>query len=385
MGPLLFWLCVVGVIMPYVIYPLWLYVLSRSREVSEPNGELLSVTFVISAYNEAEVIAEKIENTIALDYPRELMQIIVISDNSDDGTDEIVSKYADVELYCQSSRQGKSAGINSRFGLFSGEVIVFSDANAIYHQDAVKHLIRHFGDSQVGYVVGRQRYHHGGNAAQESENTYWDYELKLKSWESRLSSVVGGDGAIMALRRNLFSPLRSDDINDFVLPLRIVEAGYRGRFEPQAYCHEKAASTFRGEFRRKVRIVNRSLRAVTRVPAVLNPLKVGVFSAQLVCHKVIRWFALFFMLGAFFTSGWLAGEGSRFYLLLFAMQCCCYAVAIAARWTPVGRLKLATLMYYFCMANVAGGVGVLSFLLGKKYTTWTPQRDTTDLEAEKVI
>ena len=379
-----FWVCIVGIIMPYLIYPAWLYLLSRLRRVGDPGAALLPVTFVISAYNEAAVIAEKIENTLALDYPKELLQIVVISDESDDGTDEIVSRFECVELIRQSPREGKSAGINASFRDFRGEVIVFSDANAIYDREAVARLVRHFDDAKVGYVVGRQLYRAGDGAAQASENTYWDFELKLKSWESRLSSVVGGDGAIMAMRRELFSPLRKDDINDFVLPLRIVAAGYHGRFEPQAICYEEAAPSFQGEFRRKVRIVNRSLRAVTRVPNALNPFKVGIFSAQLFCHKVVRWFAVYFMLGALITSGMLAASGSWLYLLLLIMQCGGYVVALVARWTPVGRFKPAMLLYYFCMANIAGGLGVLNFMMGRKFITWTPQRDT-DSETKQVV
>ena len=379
-----FWICVVGVVTPYAIYPVWLYVLSRLRRVIVPGTAVLPVTFVVSAYNEADVIAEKIENTLALDYPEELLQIVVISDESDDGTDEIVSSFEHIELIRQSPREGKSAGINASFKDFHGEIIVFSDANAIYDREAVTRLVRHFDDAKVGYVVGRQLYRAGDGAAQASENTYWDFELKLKSWESRLSSVVGGDGAIMAMRRELFSPLRKDDINDFVLPLRIVAAGYHGRFEPQAICYEEAAPSFRGEFRRKVRIVNRSLRAVTRVPGALNPFKVGIFSAQLFCHKVVRWFAGYFMLGALITSGFLAVNGAWLYLLLFVMQCGGYAMAVAARWTPLGRFKPAMLLYYFCLANFAGGLGVLNFLLGRKFITWTPQRDA-DSETKQVV
>ena len=144
--------------MPYLIYPGWLYLLSRLRRIDVPGTELLPVTFVVSAYNEADVITEKIENTLELNYPDELLQIVVISDESDDGTDEIVSRFECVELIRQSPREGKSAGINASFEAFHGEVIVFSDANAIYDQQAVTQLVRHFDDAKVGYVVGRQLY-----------------------------------------------------------------------------------------------------------------------------------------------------------------------------------------------------------------------------------
>ncbi|MCO8122507.1 glycosyltransferase family 2 protein [Stieleria sp. TO1_6] len=328
------------------------------------------------------MIREKIENTLALEYPKDFLQIVVISDESDDGTDEIVAQFPSVELFRQSPRQGKSSGINASFGQFRGEIVVFSDANAIYHPDAVSHLVRHFDDERVGYVAGRQMYRQGGGAAQESENAFWDFELLLKAWESRLSSVVGGDGAIMAIRRELFTPLKVDDINDFVLPLRMVVAGFQGRFEPDAVCYEEAAPSFRGEFRRKVRIVNRSLRAVSRVPQALNPFVVGIFAAQLFCHKVVRWFAVFLMLGALVNSGVLAFAGLPAYVCLFAAQLCSYVVALAARWTPLGNWKPAMLLYYFCMANIAGGLGVLNFFVGRKFVVWTPQRDTVATGAE---
>lgn len=373
---IIFWLCIVGVITPYLIYPPILFLSSRFRRTRVPSSEPIPATFVISAYNEADVIAEKIKNTLALSYPRQLLQIVVISDESDDGTDEIVQGFPDVELIRQTPRKGKSAGINSAFDAFRGDVIVFSDANAIYDKDAVGHLVRHFGDKQVGYVVGRQTYYDGNDPAQQSENTYWDFELKLKQWESRLSSVVGGDGAIMAIRRELFSPLQADDINDFVLPLRIVAAGYRGRFEKQAVCYEEAAPSFKGEFRRKVRIVTRSLRAVSRVPQALNPFRVGIFAAQLFCHKVIRWFAAFFMAGALLSSAALAVQGSQLYIWIFFCQAFGYLVAIITNWIPLSRFRPAMLWFYFCMANIAGGLGVINFFVGRKFSTWTPQRDS---------
>ena len=164
----------------------------------------------------------------------------------------------------------------------------------MYEPDAIRKLVRNFADPNVGYVVGQQRYEKDCAEISVAESLYWKYESWLKERETRLGSVVGGDGAIYAIRRSLFKPLRPDDISDFTLPLMIVADGFRGIYEPEAICYERTASSFGGEFRRKIRIVNRSLRAVTRVPQVLNPFRVGVFSLQLFLHKVLRWFAPFF-------------------------------------------------------------------------------------------
>ena len=261
---IVFWSCSIAVITPYVIYPVTLFLLSRLRRPQRPGSQTRSVSLVISAYNEASVIREKLENACSLDYPPDLLQILVISDASDDGTDEIVKEFANrsVRLFRQVPRAGKSAALTKFVPECKGEIVVFSDANSVYDREAIRKLVRHFEDPSVGYTVGHQRYSRGTGAAARSESAYWTYEVKLKVWESRLSSVVGGDGAIMAIRRELFTPLRNDDINDFLIPLRIVVAGYRGVFDAEAFCYEDAAPDFAGEFKRKVRIVNRSFRAL---------------------------------------------------------------------------------------------------------------------------
>ncbi|QEF99653.1 Beta-monoglucosyldiacylglycerol synthase [Stieleria maiorica] len=371
-----FWVCVLGVITPYVVYPASLFLLSRLRQPHEPGSATPRASVVISAYNEAAVIREKLENACALDYPSELLEVIVISDESDDGTDEIVREFAgrSVKLFRQVPREGKSAALTKFVPRCNGDVIVFSDANSVYQPDAVAKLVRHFSDPKVGYVVGHQRYHQGDGAASKSESAYWDFEIRLKCWESRLSSVVGGDGAIMAMRRELFSPLQKDDINDFLIPLRIVVAGYRGLFDPEAVCYEEAAPSFGGEFKRKVRIVNRSFRALTRAPGAMNPLKVGVFAWQLICHKVVRWLAPVFLIGCLATSTALAASGSTFFQLTLVVQIAFYLLAVARLIPKVGEFKLIYLCYFFCLSNVAAGLGIINIFLGRKFSTWTPQR-----------
>lgn len=377
---LLFWVCVLGVITPYTLYPLLLFLLSRLRRTPASEDVLFPVTFVISAYNEAEVIEQKLQNTRELEYPKDQLQIIVISDASDDGTDQIVDRYEDVLLCRQTQRRGKSAAITTFAHRFRGDVVVFSDANSIYQPNALRLLVGHFGRPEVGYAVGQQKYTQGTGQSGESESAYWDFEVRIKTWEGRLGSVVGGDGAIMAIRRDLVTPLRADDINDFVLPLKIVAAGYRGVFEPNAICFEEAAPSFGGEFRRKVRIVNRSFRAVLRTPQALNPLKVGIFAWQLACHKVIRWFAGFFMLGALILNIGLVLAGSPFYQWLLGIQLAFYGAALAKHLPRIGGWKPFVLCYYFCLSNLAAAIGIVNVGLGRKFVTWTPQRGSAEIE-----
>ena len=374
-----FWICLGALVCVYVAYPLALAVAKRFERlrarVQDQSGP--SLTLLISAYNEATVIREKLENALALDYPPERLEVVVISDGSDDGTDDVVRAFGDrgVVLYRQEPRQGKSAGLTRFAPRARGEILVFTDANSMFEPDAIRKLVRHFGDPKVGFVAGHQRYvEDGDSAVSESESLYWRYETWIKIQESRIGSVVCGDGAILAIRAELFEPLRDDDINDFVLPLKIVARGYRGVFDAEAVCYERTADDFSGEFRRKVRIVNRSLGAVLRVPQALNPFRVGRFAFQLFFHKVLRWFVPFFLVGMLASSLALALEGSLLYRGLFALQVGFYGVALLGFVPGARRLRVVYVPFYFCVVNAAAALGVLRLMLGSRIAVWNPQR-----------
>ncbi len=373
-----FWLSALAIAVTYGIYPAAMVLASRlPRRTLPDQSELPTVTMVIAAFNEGTVIGEKIENTLALDYPCELLDVMVISDESTDDTDAIVSRYAErgVRLCRQSPRGGKSRGLTTFVPSACGEILVFSDANSMYRTDAVRRLVRSFADPRVGYVVGHQRYSDDEGEVSFAERLYWGLEVLVKSGETRVGSVVGGDGAIYAARARLFEPLRDDDLSDFVNPLQIVARGYRGVFEPDAVCLEDVASTYEGEFRRKTRIVNRALRAVLRVPAALNPLKVGFFSAQLVAHKLLRWFVPHFLLLLMAcTVGLLIGGARGLIVVAFWAQVTFYALA-ALKFVPgLGASKLIYVPYYFCLANWASFIGTTRALGGRTVAVWQPER-----------
>ena len=272
-------------VLAYVVagYPLLLRLLVRARGAKHVRQADITpkLSFLISAYNEADVIRAKLANTLALDYPAERLEIVVISDCSDDGTDAIVQEFAarGVILARQAERRGKTAGLNATIPTLTGDIVVFSDANAMYDADALRKLVRNFADPAVGYVTGEARYLLNGQAAADAgERAYWGYEMELKRLETQLGSMVGGDGAIYAIRRRLWRTLPEDSINDFLNPLQIVEAGWRGVYEPQAICYEETSGGFKSEYKRRVRIVSRSWRAVFQAAGVLNPFRVGLFS-----------------------------------------------------------------------------------------------------------
>ncbi len=379
----LFWLSVGLVLYVYAGYPALLYLFTRKRNriASSAGGTTPRVTLLISAYNEKAVITEKLHNSLALEYPRDCIEIIVISDCSDDGTDDAVLNFSarGVRLVRQTERLGKSAGLNLGVPQATGEILIFSDANSMYDSQAIGKLVRHFSDPRVGYVVGNCAY--AGIAGQppsaESEGLYWKLETWLKEKESDFGSVVGGDGAIYAIRRDLFTPLQATDINDFLNPLQIILWGFRGVYDRSAVCYEEAGDSFRKEFRRKVRIVSRSLNAVRRVAKVLLPWNQPRHWLALVSHKVLRWFVPVFSFIALFTSVLLWGV--PFYRLIALLQVSFYVLAVcglamqASKATP----KVFYLPYYFCLVNVASLLGVIKFLRGSLSPTWQTIRQET--------
>jgi cellulose synthase/poly-beta-1,6-N-acetylglucosamine synthase-like glycosyltransferase len=376
----LFWICGALLAYVYIGYPILIGFLAKffPHRADSTGAFDQSVSLLISAYNESPVIAAKLENALALDFAGKRLEVIVVSDCSDDGTDEIVRGYADrgVRLLRQNQRLGKSAALNFAVPQAHGKILLFSDANALYQPDAVHQLVRHFADPRVGYVVGNARYCEKGTEtpSAESEGLYWKLETYLKKWESLFGSVVGGDGAIYAIRRELYTPLLPTDINDFLNPLQIIVRGYTGVFEPAAVCYEEAADSFNQEFRRKVRIISRSLNALRRIPAVLNPLKNPRHWFLLVSHKLLRWFAPFFMIPLFAAS--LALWRTPLYRTAALLQAAFYGVALIGwKWEPKNRIgKIFSLPFYFCLVNLASLIGCLKCFRGDLSAQWAPPR-----------
>lgn len=379
---LLFAFCVTLILWVYMGYPFVLLLLTRfTRGESVQHRAITpSVTLIISAYNEARVIRSKIENSLALDYPHECLEVIVVSDCSVDDTDAIVREYADrrVRLLRLSKRSGKTVGLNTAVPQAKGEIIIFSDANAMYHRQVIRHLVRNFADPAVGCVTGESRYEVEENAADStaSENLYWRYELALKKMETQVGSLVGGDGAIYAIRKGLFRPMRPEDLSDFVNPLQIVAQGYRNVYEAEAFSQEQGAESFEKEFRRKVRIVNRAWRGLWRVRQVLNPFRFGFYAVQVISHKLLRWLVPVFMAGALIANFSLLHLG-KLQQTIFILQIGFYALAFIG-WRQSQRPSIAKLFYvpfYFCMVNFASLLGILSNFRGEKFAVWNTIRE----------
>jgi len=374
------WAALAVIVYVYVGYPalLWALARFRMREVRRRDIEL-PVTLVISAFNEERTIGKKLENSLSLDYPRDLLEMIVVSDASTDQTDRIVADFGarGITLLRLPERQGKTIGLNGAVRAARGAIVVFSDANILYHRAAIRRLVRNFADPEVGCVTGDSRYVDAApSEGHAQENAYWGYERFIRSMESKLGSTVGGDGAIFAIRRELYTPLPAEAINDLVVPLQIVARGYRAVFEPAAVGIEPTSGNFGGEFRRKRRIVNRSWHGVMSVSEVLNPGRLGWFACQVWSHKVLRWLVLPLLVLAAAGCFIAAPLGLHYRLGAWGFVASLALAGIGA-FAPARWGRAATLLHaawYFYLVNLAAVLGMAMALMGRVEMIWTPER-----------
>lgn len=354
----------------YIGYPCVLAGLGMGRRYQIPPDFSPSVSLFIPAHNESQVIADKIRNSFELEYPPKALEIVVVSDGSTDGTPEIAQEAgADrIRVWRSPTRAGKSALIN-RFGpSCRGEIIVFTDANAMFLPDAVKNLARHFVDPAVGCVVGRLRYVDQRTAVAKGEGLYFKYESLLKRLESRLGTVVAATGSIYAIRRRLLTEFAPDVANDFAHPILVAARGYKVVFEPEAVALEKATARPDEEFRRKARIVTRGLTAFARYWRKGHMLR-GLWGFCFVSHKLLRWFGWVYMTVVLVASIALYDTGIAYKGLVWA-QGLFYGLAFLAWGAGHRHGRFAAVPLYFCMINLAALAGVVRFFRGKRVAMW---------------
>ena len=374
-----FWLSVVALFYTYAGYPVLLALVSALKPRKVRRGEFEpTVTIIIAAYNEERDLAAKLENTLALDYPRELLEIIVASDCSSDGTDEIAREFAGrgVQLLRQSMRLGKTAAQNAAVEQAHGEILLFSDATSLYQPDAVRAIMPSFADATVGCVAGRLEYVDGSNSrVGRGARSYWSYETFLKRHESRVGSLIGASGCLYAVRRSAYVPLYHEACSDFIIATKMVEQGLRAVYEPNAVCTEQTNRQSDQELKMRVRIIAQTFTDLWRHRALLNPVRGGFYGVQLLSHKVMRYLVPFFLMGLFVSSAVLAPV-SLFFRLMFAAQIACYACpALAWMLDRVGiRSRLLAFPQYFMLANLASLIGCYKFLRGQRYASWEPIR-----------
>ena len=363
----------------YLLYPLLLWGLallfgrrSRSDERHTP-----TVSILIPAYNEEAVIGRKIDNTLSLDYPRERLEIVVASE-SDDGTDAIVRRREaeGVRLLPSDVRRGKVANLNRAVPRTRGEILLFTDANAMLRPEALRKIVRHFADERIASVSGRLTYANpAGGAAGESEGLYWGMEQIIKRASSRLFSLPGANGSVFAVRRRCYRPIAEDRGDDFEIPIRCIVDGHGSILEPEAVSVEEATGGFVQEYRRKVRIVNWMLTSALILLREALERKRWLLAFQILSHKINRWAAPFWLIGLLAVNLLLL-DGGRVFQAAAAAQAAFYALALVLLAVDRGVAPLRGrlgLLPYFVVVNAASLVGVLTCLL-RREVAWHKTR-----------
>ena len=371
-----FWACAFLLAYHYFLYPAMVVGLSRLRPAPAPvdPAEWPSVSVVIAAYNEERVIDWKIRNTLGLDYPKDRFEVIVASDGSNDRTAEIARSFASegvVSLH-EPERRGKTAALNRGVRQAKGEVVVFSDANNEFSSDAIRRLVRHFGDPSVGGVCGAKRIKPAAERESSAgDSLFWRYESVIKVAESRIGTINNADGEIFALRRELNKPVPEHIINDDAeITLDLIEQGKRIVYEPEAQSSEYASIHIRDDFFVKVRMVAGGYQTLAENMGALFPLR-SWFAWSFFSHKTLRWLAPVFLIVVLAASVALARE--PLYLAALVAQVAFYALA-ALGWMLIGRVKdLPSPLYvpfYFTTMNLAAFRGLLRFLRRSQTVHW---------------
>lgn len=378
----MFWGAALLLLHTYFFYPVILLLLDLARRAIGrlppaaddqpfgPEADYPCVTLIVAAYNEASCIEEKIRNSLQIDYPADRFELLIGSDGSTDGTDEIVRRHVDGPVrFWRGERAGKASVLNACVPAASSGIVVLSDANTMIDAGAVKRLVRHFEDSEIGAVCGKLRLYNRTRREYE-ESAYWTYESWIKAYEGKLGAVMGANGGLYAIRRRLFTPLpRNTIVDDFVIATRIIEQGFKMVYDAGAVAHEETTEDYEKEFKRRTRIAAGNFQSLTLVPHLLSP-GLGFRAFAFWSHKVLRWFAPGLMAVAFAANLLLIAR--PLYAVLFAGQVLFYGLAFAGREKLLeGRLaRIASVAYYFVTMNVALAVGFWRFACGVQGATW---------------
>lgn len=387
----LFFILVALIFYSYVGYGvcLWLLVglkkllnIKRVQDVFQENFP--AVTLIIPAYNEKEIIDQKMENTFCLDYPTDKLKVVWITDGSDDGSEKylrerymsVMQKFS-VEVLHQPERKGKSAAINRAMNFVSTDIVIFCDANTMLNEASIKNIVRHFNNPYVGCVAGEKRVLADGTTAGDGESFYWKYESWIKQLSSELNTCIGSVGELNAIRTHLFKPLPADTIlDDFVLSMQIAHRGYKIEYEPDAYAEEAPSENEREEMKRKVRIATGAFQSMFRFPEWLNVFKHPVLSYQYFSHKITRWLIVPFGLPIVFILNiilFFKHPENTIYSVLLFLQLCFYSIVIIQYVTSLPA-KLFRLPYYIWMMNVAMLKGFVKYILHQQSPAWEKVR-----------
>jgi cellulose synthase/poly-beta-1,6-N-acetylglucosamine synthase-like glycosyltransferase len=352
---IVFWAAAGLIVYAHLGYPLLLWGLSRAfgdrQPPAELQGEAPTVTLIIPAYDEEQVIERKIANARELDYPHDRLEIVVVSDGSTDRTVEL-ARAAGADRVLDLARGGKVAALNEAVREASGSILAFSDANSYWRPDALRRLVARFADERVGYACGQVRFSGGEEGNQEG--VYWRYEMAVRSMETRLAGITAGNGAIYAVRRESYIELDPSRGQDIGFPFELTKRGWRAVYEPAAVAEEKMAPTVEGEFRRKRRMMW-GLWDVMLKWGMLDPRGYGPgYALEIYSHRLLRYLTPWLHLIAFGTNVALLGHGTL-YVVTMALQLALLVGALLGRFVPALPFRIA---YYYVTVTASIAVGL---------------------------
>lgn len=375
-----FWICAALLAYVYVGYPLLVYIVSAVFPRRTNSGSVEpKVTVLITAFNEEAALREKLENTLAIDYPSDKFEILVASDGSTDRTDEIAREFADrgVRLFRQEGRVGKTATQNAAVEQASGDIILFSDATTFYSSDVFEHILPSFADEKVGCVAGRLVYvDEDATSVGRGAKRYWSYETFIRTAESRACSLIGASGCLYAVRKSAYEPMYPEACSDFLICTNLYREGYRSVFAPDAVCYEHTNRKADDEMRMRVRVISQTLTDLWRNRDMLDPFKSGFYAVELISHKVLRYAVPVLLLGMLVSSLVLA-NASVVFAGAASLQVLFYVLALAGWILERADLRpsLLAMPLYFVLANLASVVAFYKFLKGERYARWEPIRN----------
>lgn len=378
-----FWISIAVIFYTFFGYGILLFLLVKlriflvgKRKVPGNDGKWPTLTVVVAAYNEERFIEDKIKNTLSLQYPKDKINYIFVTDGSTDRTTEIISKFSKIQLLHLAKRNGKIAAIHRAMNEVTTEIVVFTDANTFLNHEALLNICRHYQDSLTGAVAGEKKVHIEQKAnATAGEGFYWKYESKLKAWDSELYSTAGAAGELFSIRKKLYTPVKPDTVlDDFMISMLIVQKGCRIVYEPQAYAIEKGSENIAEELKRKIRIAAGGIQSILRLKALLNPFRYPLFSFQYVSHRVLRWtITPFLMLFALVLNVLIVcAESGILYQVLLTLQVLFYTSSITG-WLLEKkelRIKFLFIPYYFVMMNYAVVAGIQRYCFGGQSAVW---------------
>jgi len=379
---IIFWILLGIIFYTYIGYGIVLFLMIRIKRIFKKQKKVMLtadqlpvVTLLIAAYNEQDFVAQKVKNTLELNYPKAKLHQIWVTDGSNDNTPTLLKSYKDIEVLHKPERSGKIAAMNRAMKYVKTPIVIFSDANTILGENSIMKIAQMFSNPKTGCVSGEKRIFNTEKeaAAGAGEGIYWKYESALKRWDAELNTAVGAAGELFAIRTELFNEVEPDTLlDDFIISLRVAMQGYKIDYDPEAYAQETASANVKEELKRKIRIAAGGIQSVVRLYPLLNIFKYRLLSFQYISHRVLRWTITPVALLLLLIVNVILAASSELYLVILALQAMFYVSAFIG-WkleNKALKVKIFFIPYYFYIMNYAVFMGFGRYLRNSQSVNW---------------